>query len=251
MKVCIASAHVKCDKHQLWRELQWQFISENATWDFEYYIVANGLSPASFENATGVAHIKTKTSHSACLEEISKIFEKSSAEYCLLLDSDCWPIRQGWEELLVAWLGCEYRLAAPVRTENLDVFPHPCAVFFSRENMAGIEFGFCKNLNLLGKPVTDVGGAMGIEGCYPLLKTNYISPHPVYASVYGDLFYHHCAGSRGAGVRCADYYRHLITLPQQRKIYGRVTEQLRKSPKRFIDALRGVQSRVSNTAVKL
>jgi hypothetical protein len=90
-----------------------------------------------------------------------------------------------------------------------------------------------------------------MEHCYPLLKTNYISPHPVYASIYGDIFYHHCAGSRGAGVRCAGYYQHMITLPQQKKIYNKVTQQLRKNPKKFIDALRGVQSRVSNSAVKI
>lgn len=251
MKICIASAHAPCERQRLWRELQWSFISENTGCDFEYYVIANGVDPGLFTKASGVAHISKKTSHSVCIEEIVKIFEASDADYCLLLDSDCWPIRRDWYKLLSENLSKRYTIAAPIRTENLDIFPHPCAVFFHQSSLDKVNFGFGRNMNLLGDRVNDVGGSLKMEQCYPLMKTNYVSPHPVYASIYGDIFYHHCAGSRGAGVRCSKYYRHMITLPQQRKIYGNVTQQLRKNPKRFIDALRGVQSRVPNLAVKI
>lgn len=251
MKICVASAHVRCDRARLWRELQWQFLKETTTAEIEYYVIANALSPKPFEKyANGVLHLPTKSSHTTCLKEILTLFEMSDCTHCLLLDSDCWPIREGWDILLGKYCE-EYQLAAPIRTENLDVFPHPCAVFFPKASLFNLDFGFAQNKNLLGEANADVGSALIMDGCYPLMKTNYISPHPVYASIYGDCFYHHCAGSRGAGVRCADYYRHMITLQQQRKIYSKVTQQLQKRPKRFINELRGIRSRTQNSAIDL
>jgi hypothetical protein len=247
MKVCIASAHVQCQRVHLWRELQQQFISRCTSWDYEYYVIANGVDPGAFD-ATGVAHISEKVSHSECIAEILKIWVQSDADFFLLLDSDCWPIRKGWEDLLAGKLG-DNHFTAPIRTENLDLFPHPCAVFLPKDHLYDLDFGSERNVNLLGEYVNDVGGALHLEHCFPLLKTNYISPHPVYASIYGDVFYHHCAGSRGAGVRCAGYYRHMISLAQQRKIYDKVTQQLKNDPVSFIDALRGVESREKNAAV--
>ena len=260
MKICVASAHAQCEEDpigwdvnraQLWQELQWKFLKETTTSQIEYYVIANALNPKPFEKyADGVLHIPNKSSHSTCLKEILTLFATSNCTHCLLLDSDCWPIREDWDIILREHCR-NYRFAAPIRTENLDVFPHPCSVFFPKSSLSDLDFGFTPSKNLLGNSNSDVGSALTMDGCYPLMKTNYISPHPVYASIYGDMFYHHCAGSRGTGVRCADYYRHMISLPQQRKIYLKITQQLRKNPKKFIDALRGVQSRVSNSAVKI
>lgn len=250
MKICVASVHTRCKLSRLWRDLQWQFLKETTASEFEYFVVANALSPKPFKHTTGVLHIPTKSSHFTCIKEILAIFEISTCTHCLLLDSDCWPIRKGWDILLAKQFG-KYQFTAPIRTENLDIFPHPAAVFFPTESLSDLNFGFRKITNLLGENNTDIGSALQIGDCFPLLKTNYISPHPVYASIYGDCFYHHCAGSRGAGIRCADYYRHMITMQQQKKIYNKITEQLQKRPKSFINQLRGIRSRTQNSAVNL
>lgn len=259
MKICIASVHTQCKLSRLWRDLQWQFLKETTTSRFEYHIIANALDPKPFEKHTmGVLHISTKSSHFICIKEILSIFDASTCTHCLLLDSDCWPIRNGWDILLAkqfvsidSLLVPPYKFTAPVRTENLDVFPHPSAVFFPKTSLPNLDFGFALSIDLLGKSNSDVGSAMGMESCYPLMKTNYISPHPVYASIYGDCFYHHCAGSRGTGIRCANYYRHMITMQQQKKIYSKVTEQLQKRPKSFINQLRGTRSRTQNLAIDI
>lgn len=251
MKICVASVHTRCKQSRLWRDLQCQFLKETTASKFEYYVYANGLNPKPFEkNATNVIHFQTKLSHLECIQKILVWFKYNTCTHCLLLDSDCWPIRDRWDILLAKQLD-RYKFAAPIRTENLDVFPHPSAVFFPKESLPDLDFGFFKTTNLLGNNGSDIGSGLEIDDCFPLLKTNYISPHPVYASIYGDCFYHHCAGSRGAGIRCADYYRHMITMQQQKKIYGKVTEQLQKRPKSFINQLRGVRSRTQNLAVDI
>lgn len=245
-KICIASAHVNCRLHRLWRKLQWRFISEVTHCDFEYHVVVSGLDPAPFvQHASGVIHIQEKISHSQCLAYILEVFAQSDCTHCLLLDSDCWPVRVNWHDLLFAKLR-HYKFTAPMRVENLDLFPHPSAVFFHKSYLPHIDFGYATVENLLGEKCSDLGAALSRSDCYPLLKTNYISPHPVFASIYGDCFYHHCAGSRGIGVRCADYYRHIISQHQQRKIYNRATSQLRRQPRLFINRLRGIGSRMCN-----
>ncbi|MHA1290888.1 MAG: hypothetical protein ACTSPB_26175, partial [Candidatus Thorarchaeota archaeon] len=252
MKICVASAHTKCDRSNLWRKLQWKFLSENTKTEFKYYVIANNINPKLFENADGVLHLSQKGntsfnfSHLTCIQEILGLFaaEKDCTHF-LILDSDCWPIRQDWELFLADKLSSRYQFAAPVRTENLDTFPHPSAVFFTREELPDIKIDGNVHINLVGDKVSDVSVTSdGITNnginCYPLLKTNNCSPHPVYASIYGDIFYHHCAGSRGAGVRCGDYYRHMITDQQQKKIYSKITDLLRKDPTEFINVLRSV-----------
>ncbi len=114
-----------------------------------------------------------------------------------------------------------------------------------REFLAKADFGFSRQSNLLGLPTSDVGMAMPRDGWHPLMKTNHVSPHPVYGSVYGDLFYHHCAGSRGIGFRAAGSYEHVIAKAEHRKIYDMITTKLLNNPRRFIDGLRGVNARVS------
>lgn len=235
MKICIASAHAQCDKQMLWRRLQNLFITKNTKCDFEYHIVANGIDPSIFKFATSVVGIKDRVAHIDCINEIQKIFNKSNADYFCLLDSDCWPIRDDWTDLVSGWADT-YSIVAPIRPENLDVFPHPCAAFFRRD--VTVNFRFIKSTNLLGDDVNDIS----CDKCsfYPLLKTNYISPHPVYASIYGDIFYHHCAGSRALETRSANYYRYLIDVNSQKKIYTRVTSRLRDNPEEFINMLRGL-----------
>ena len=250
MKICVASVHTQCKHSQLWRDLQWQFLKETTASKFDYLIIANALNPKPFEKYTTNIHTTSKLSHSECLRKILILFEWSKCTHCLILDSDCWPIRDKWDILLAKQFD-QYKFAAPIRTENLDIFPHPSAVFFPRASLPNLDFGFFKTQNLLGNSNSDIGSGLEVSDCFPLMKTNYISPHPVFASIYGDCFYHHCAGSRGAGVRCSDYYRHMITMQQQKKIYSKVTEQLQKRPKNFINQLRGIRSRTQNLAVDI
>lgn len=242
MSTLILSVHAECYNHQLWRRLQKDFISKTVG-DYEYGIIANGNVPI---DGTVKARIGTKSSHIRGIQTAIEIFKSSTADNFVLLDSDCWPIRSDWIVIIERLLKTEYSYAAPVRTENFDLFPHPCAFFMLRSFIDHVDFGFKKMPNLLGKIVSDVGMAMPttIDNkavWYPLLKTNYISPHPLCASIYGDLFYHHCAGSRGAVFRSMSYgiYDHIFKQREHAALHKSLTAELRRAPTVFINKLRG------------
>lgn len=243
MKTLILSAHIDHENAKQWYRLQKQFIEESAH-DFEYQVVVNGGNPDDYENVA--IHFKERQTHLQCLKSMIEIFKKSDHNNFLVLDSDCWPIRRDWCDILLKLLGYDYLYAAPIRAENFDKFPHPSAVFMKREFLEFADFDFKKTTNLLGIEVSDVGMAMPIQlhkqVWYPLLKTNYLSPHPLYFSIYGDLFYHHCAGSRGLGFRSASYgfYDHLPIKRNHRKIYKEHTARLFRRPRQFINSLRGL-----------
>ena len=245
MKVLIASAHIRTSRSKLWRELQWQFLKENTGVDFEYAIIASGINQDLFPHADLVLQIPS-VSHYECIQYIVDLFiKREDFSHLLLLDSDAWPIRS-WFKILTDIIS-DRLYSAVMRVENYDDFPHPSAFFVKREALNVLDFGFNLNYyNLLGLKVSDVCSAMpqgeGEDKLWvPLIKTNVWSPHPMFAAVYGDLFYHHGAGSRSIGTRLAGLgvYDHILKQPDHRKIYNRLTSELKKNPKRFINKLRG------------
>lgn len=254
MKTLILSVHIDGGQSHVWRDLQPKFVAETQG-HYEYGVVVNGDDPARHSNV--ISHLPVKTSHRQALEVVMGLFKshRDRFSHFLLLDSDCFPVRPDWQQVLVKLMGSQYQYAAPVRTENFDLFPHPSAFFMTRDFLDQANFDFQQLPNLLGMWVSDVGAAMpkiagGAQIWHPLVKTNYLAPHPVYASIYGDLFYHHCAGSRGLGFRANSYrcYDHLFGRNDHKKIYRRLTAQLQARPRAFIDGLRGMRQRSTNKA---
>ena len=151
----------------------------------------------------------------------------------VVLDSDAFPIQTGWMDILDRQLAKLRRsYAAAVRTENLDVFPHPCVVYSPTAHC--LRFRMRETVNLLGRPVRDIGCEE--EPYLPLLKSNGLNLHPVLATVYSGLFYHHGCGSRRFFMRApnAGYYDpSLPTAPTPEALL----EVLRAAPEAFVAAL--------------
>jgi len=134
--------------------------------------------------------------------------------------------------------------AAPVRTENYDLFPHPCAFYLRRPMLEHIDFNFSQVPSLMGYATADVGSAMprSLEGepiWLPLIRTNRWNPHPLAAAIYGHLFYHHGAGSRTPAFRSMRYgvYDHFLSPEEHRAIYADLTGQLLARPRQYIRKL--------------
>lgn len=244
MKLSIASIHVNHKNGLYWRNLQSKFISKY-TRNYSYGVFVNGGSDDRYNNV--IYHTKKRYPHLKCINLIIDYFKNSDCDRFLILDSDCWPIKENWNIILDNLLDNNYLYAAPMRVENFDNFPHPCAFYMKREALDIVDFDFHRINNFLGIDISDVGTAMPTilgdkQIWHPLIKTNYISPHPVYASIYGDLFYHHCAGSRGIGYRSSQYkfYKHtIINQRSNTEIYNELTDKLFSSPFQYISLLRG------------
>jgi hypothetical protein len=176
--------------------------------------------------------------------------------HVLLLDSDAFPIHPNWLEKLLAWMQADERVpprtyATAVRTENLDTFPHPCIFFVRGDYFRGLSspadhFGFCKSpeRNLLGVAFEDVTcrlirDASGRQLWLPMTRTNLANPHPVFAAVYGGLFYHHGAGSRSPELRCVHLrqFDHHIPRSAHAEIEQALYRDLSTDPMQFLGRL--------------
>ena len=141
--------------------------------------------------------------------------------------------------------------AAAIRCENLDLFPHPCVFFIRGEHVHDETLDFSPGCacDLRSEPVVDAGAGIGLDRCFPLIRTNVYNPHPVFAAVYFDAFYHHGAGSRGTKrVRAVTggYYDSVLqaatsdeAIARGTAIEARLFDALCRNPRRLIDALRG------------
>jgi len=130
-------------------------------------------------------------------------------------DSDAFPVRD-----VGGWLrpGLErFPLLAVQRLENAgDPQPHPCFCATTAglwRRIGGDWRGGHTWVNAMGLTVTDVGGNLmqrleqhGVRW-HPLRRSNAVNLHPLFFALYGDVVYHHGAGSRpsmgGRAVRLA------------------------------------------------
>jgi hypothetical protein len=213
----IAAIYAPSPLNRRWFELQRRFIERTTTVDHRFQLFLNGASLADHPDADVIGSFPSNEGHASALARLLEIFEQQHYGSYLILDSDCFPIATGWHDVLSAQLQrFAKQVAAPVRVENLDLFAHPCAVFFPRTALRSVRLDFSHSApttNLLGREVVDVGSAMGnLNGALlPLVRTNAVNLHPVAGAVYHHLFYHHGAGSRAHRFRILEefhYYDH-------------------------------------------
>ncbi len=246
MKLLVGSVFSPSDRNPVWYALQRQFLGAHTDVPFTHALFLNGVDPAPFQNSQVIGHAPGNLGHVQGLEKIVEFFHRS-AEYThlLLLDSDAWPVCPGWATVLTRLMERHGKhAAAPVRLENLDTFPHPCAMFLDRSQIALVrEWTHAPCKNLLWKDVADVGTHLwgDIGKFMPLVRSNRLSPHPVFAAVYGHLFYHHGAGSREPVTRSmlAGVYDHYIEDYRHAEIEGRLFDELVRDPQRLMNRLTG------------
>ena len=220
-RIRIASVHGPSPWNRQWLALQDDFLrrcGEGVEIEFGVFLNGTDLDVAGTQ-ASIIGRSAHNLGHAAALQEIFEHFRTDwrGADGYLLLDSDCFPIRPRWLHELVALMARHRKsFAAPVRFENLEPYPHPCALYIDGAALDDPRLridGSTSADNLLGAPVKDVGaGLLPIRGdLLPLLRSNLRNPHPIAAAVYNHLFYHHGAGSRAFAFRAIDkfgYYAH-------------------------------------------
>lgn len=119
-------------------------------------------------------------------------------EYVMMLDTDAFPIQDGWIERLKGCLAAA-SLADIWRDEiavRLPPFVHPSCLFARRERLLRMDQP-CSDEGVqdVGQRITlKIAGAG--EDIVPLRRSNARNAHFLIGGIYGDLVYHHAAGSR-------------------------------------------------------
>lgn len=276
MSVLIASTYYESTKqtkdrvqipNKFWLNVQRDFIS-SYTQDFDFAVYLNTIKNKSLfsdcivigENDVVIGD--ERMSHRFALRHIVQYFRDHQDSYdaFCLLDSDCFPIKPNWLENILDHLSArKFKFAAIVRMENGDPFPHPAGLVIPSAHIQEDLFRYpeffsgCKDL-ITGNYVRDTGDSMSFWNDkgkmigQPLLRSNAVNIHPLYAGIYGDTFYHHGLGSRirkveseGVVVEPYSNYRakpYWDTFGNYHLDYNIIFDMI-KHPKRFISILRG------------
>lgn len=198
----VYSDHIRSKK---WYELQIKYLNFTTN-DFFHFVYLNGKKNF-YKNSYVVCDKSTAPTpqeyHFRGLNAIIEYFkENSQFDYLLLLDSDCFPIRSGWQIKLLKSMNLNnFKVAAAARYENLDTFAHP-SIFFIKRSAAinlNLHFGYFEQKNMIGRKFLDTSS--NIDKFLPLIRSNKINYHPVLFGVYWNSFYHHGAGSRNLKFR--------------------------------------------------
>jgi len=119
-------------------------------------------------------------------------------EFVMTLDTDAFPIRDAWIEILHESL-TGAALAGIWRDEmapQLQPFVHPSCLIARRQRLLHMDAPFSiDGVQDVGQRITDDVTSAG-ERIAPLRRSNARNAHFLVGGVYGDLVYHHAAGSR-------------------------------------------------------
>ncbi|MBY0562239.1 hypothetical protein [Hyphomicrobium sp.] len=199
-------------KSDFWIEPQLRQIGLFTTSPYRVYSFFTGLDIAPYASSFYYASDSDVADHATKLNQLAEIAcagAEGPDDLLVFLDSDAFPIVP-WEDFVRQKLQSN-RLVAVRREENLgDPQPHPCfcvtTVKFWKEKKGDWSKGY-KWKNSAGNFVTDVGGNLLLTlqseamPWHALLRSNAVNLHPLFFGIYGDLVYHHGAGSRKSSSR--------------------------------------------------
>lgn len=228
MKILIGSVFSATGEPRL-LDLQLAFLHQTTKHHFEHvsYLTedANSTHYLGHHNSTVVGqsqvkHTDPSRSHLNGLLGLLKYFQTVDYDLYLILDSDAFPIKQGWDQTCINILN-DYDVISCIRTENLDTFLHPSICAFTDPSL--VDFQRLDNINLMGTKTSDNQVVLlkpqtsskpwkqwpDNAKAFPLIRTNRVNLHPIIAAIYGDLFYHHGCGSRSQILRTDPYYNKL------------------------------------------
>lgn len=124
---------------------------------------------------------------------------RAETEFVITLDTDSFPIRDGWIENLTGRLTHDVWLAGVWRDELLPkkpAFIHPCCTAVRTDRLRELTVGFRIADGIdVGWRLTDESLKAGAQ-VSRLYRSNQWNSHAILGAIYGDMIYHQGAGSR-------------------------------------------------------
>ena len=145
--------------------------------------------------------------HAVPLQRLFNIaVDKFESKYIIVMDSDAFPIKEGWFEILLDSISSnKYQLAGVWRdelSEAITPYIHPSCMCFSTkfvlENNLKLDFFGLNNKEVKHDTLSSFTDKAN-ELNFSLLKwkrSNKNNFHRLMGGIYGDFIYHHGAGSR-------------------------------------------------------
>ncbi len=249
---------------QRWLDLQLKYL-QATTVDFEHVAIIMGHPTNQFfADNTDVIYLKTdlqeSIAHMHGLKFLKTFFvdKQKAYENFLFLDSDAFPIKMNWQELLLKAITPEicfepngmaipskssitYDIASIVRSENLERRLHASVLFCRGSKLCHLNFAIdVVGNDMVGNLERDIFLPEYQQTkrslAFPLIRTNQTNVHPLACGIYYDMFYHHCCGSgRNFEYRSKKYHRYV----SDNDNLHTMTTQLFQHPTEFVNRLAG------------
>lgn len=238
VNVAVATTVCKDGKH--WYEQQLFWLNRTIP-HFDHFVVAYGIDETEFSDSRVILaddQVSAERDHVLALQTILKFFRSVEYDYYLILDSDCFPIAEDWLMRLLKAMR-QRSIAAPIRYENFDTYPHPCLFFLKpKALLLDLDFRATEYSNLIGRKVRDVGVALSkhASSWLPLIRTNQVNAHPVMSGIYFGSFYHHAAGSRWPEFRGTQ--EEFTRVDEEVLLAEQLTSEYFANPMGFVERLR-------------
>jgi hypothetical protein len=161
--------------------------------------------------------------------------------YLVMLDSDAFPIADGWLERYIGMLDDARPLVAVQRLEVGETHSDRCFMVFSAEGWRRHYFDFSPMGAL--DPGGNISAELEAEGLdwTRLNRTNRWNPHPLIAGIYDHTIYHHAAGTRLPNVRGNTHLRdNPETWTRELLLHQGLMHLLFSEPASFFARLEGV-----------
>ncbi|HUI06645.1 MAG TPA: hypothetical protein VL486_06535 [Verrucomicrobiae bacterium] len=142
--------------------------------------------------------------HAMCLQRLYEAARLNGANYIVTLDTDAHPIRDGWLRELTSALNRKTVLAGVWRDElapAIEPYVHPSCLCTTAEfieaNKLRLDYlpGDSTTRYDTLSCLTEKARQLGLN-CHALRRSNRNQMHRLMGGIYGDLIYHHAAGSR-------------------------------------------------------
>lgn len=139
-------------------------------------------------------------SHPKALDHlVSRV--RADVDYIVTLDSDSFPVRSDWLDILVT--NCERgaSLTGVYRNEMMPTihpFVHVSGLCVRNRDLRALDVSFGRKMGQdVGQNISDELSRLG-RTITPLTRSNVVNFHFLIGGIYGDAIYHHGAGSRRA-----------------------------------------------------
>jgi hypothetical protein len=143
-------------------------------------------------------------SHPAALDYLARKVA-ADFDYIVTLDNDSFPVRGDWLEILVGECEKGAALAGVYRDEmapSIEPFIHVSGLCIRPRDLRELNVSFGRDARPEIEHNQDVGQRITYEltrqgrTIAPLRRSNVVNVHFLIAGLYGDVIYHHGAGSR-------------------------------------------------------
>lgn len=241
-----------------WIQLCIDKILELTTWqNYQIYVWNNNISDRTvtdFLNSIPLVHLveadpaeKLDHVHAVPLQRLYELAKQENAKYIVTMDSDAHPLQKGWLTKIISSLDNEIVLAGVWRDElkkAISPYIHASCLcttvdFIESHNLKldfiapNTETEIHDTLSILTETARDLN-----LKTFKLHRSNQNNFHRLMGGIYGNLIYHHGAGSRSA-ISFWDEEKRQKSIKINQKIGEIATNSLFRQYDNYINWLQG------------